>query len=196
MEPGGLLLCLQVASIGSCPETDEASPHLNTVFNPLYFPNSRPPDFNDPTLPTDSMVMPWLRQLVAGLSPQRLGFAPGSVHVEDYWDFVSFPVSVSFHRGCPCSYIICGWTAGTLVAAVQRHSLTPSSWSTRDAQVPMSCHVPLFRLCQKLLWSPRPRPFLNRIVVYVSGSQTLSVRGWLDVSKKVSVHPLQPINMP
>jgi hypothetical protein len=26
-------------------------------------------------------AVPWLRRLVAGLSPRRLGFAPGSVHV-------------------------------------------------------------------------------------------------------------------
>jgi hypothetical protein len=25
--------------------------------------------------------MPWLRSLVAGLSPRRPGFAPGSIHV-------------------------------------------------------------------------------------------------------------------
>jgi hypothetical protein len=29
------------------------------------------------------MAVPWLRQLVAGLSPRRSGFAPGSVHVLD-----------------------------------------------------------------------------------------------------------------
>jgi hypothetical protein len=27
------------------------------------------------------MAVPWLRRLVAGLSPRRLGFDPGSVHV-------------------------------------------------------------------------------------------------------------------
>ena len=27
------------------------------------------------------MVVPWLRRLVAGLSPRRTGFDPGSVHV-------------------------------------------------------------------------------------------------------------------
>jgi hypothetical protein len=33
-------------------------------------------------LHTDILAVPWLRRLVAGLSPQRLEFAPGSVYVE------------------------------------------------------------------------------------------------------------------
>jgi hypothetical protein len=30
---------------------------------------------------TDNMAVPWLRSLVAGLSPRRPGFEPGSIHV-------------------------------------------------------------------------------------------------------------------
>jgi hypothetical protein len=30
---------------------------------------------------SDLKAVPWLRRLVAGLSPRRLGFDPGSVHV-------------------------------------------------------------------------------------------------------------------
>jgi hypothetical protein len=35
------------------------------------------------------MAVPWLRRLVAGLSPRRLGFDPGSVHVEFLMDKVA-----------------------------------------------------------------------------------------------------------
>jgi hypothetical protein len=43
------------------------------------------------------------------------------------WDrfseFFSFPLSISFHRGSPYSYIAWGCAIGSLVAAVRRHSL-------------------------------------------------------------------------
>jgi len=35
----------------------------------------------DPMTSTTARAVPWLRRLVAGLSPRRPGFAPGSVHV-------------------------------------------------------------------------------------------------------------------
>jgi hypothetical protein len=35
------------------------------------------------------MAVPWLRRLVAGLSPRRSGFDPGSVHVEFVVDKVA-----------------------------------------------------------------------------------------------------------
>jgi hypothetical protein len=51
--------------------------------------------------------MPWLRRLDVGLSPQRSGFEPRSVHVRfvrEKWhcdrffsDFFGFPLLVSFH---------------------------------------------------------------------------------------------------
>jgi hypothetical protein len=53
---------------------------------------------------------PWLRRLVAGLSSRRLGFAPGSVHVE----FVS--LGQNYLRA---------FRFYSLVAAVRRHNLTP-----------------------------------------------------------------------
>jgi hypothetical protein len=46
-------------------------------------------------------AVPWLRSLVAGLSPRRPGFVPGSIHVGFVvdWDrffseFFSFPLSI------------------------------------------------------------------------------------------------------
>jgi hypothetical protein len=52
--------------------------------------------------------VPWLRRLVAGLSPRRLGLDPVSAHVGSVMDKVAlrqvfpqvlrFPLSVSFHR--------------------------------------------------------------------------------------------------
>jgi hypothetical protein len=41
-----------------------------------------------------------------------------------------FPLSISIHLGSPCQYITRDWTIGPLVAAVQRHRLTPSTWAT------------------------------------------------------------------
>jgi hypothetical protein len=56
--------------------------------------------------PSLKKAMPWLRRLVTGLSPQRPGFDPGSVHVRFVVDKVAvgqvflfgFPLPVSFHR--------------------------------------------------------------------------------------------------
>jgi hypothetical protein len=55
-----------------------------------------------------NQAVPWLRRLVASLSPRRPGFDPGSVHVRFVVDkvalgqfflrIVGFPLSVSFHR--------------------------------------------------------------------------------------------------
>jgi hypothetical protein len=43
-------------------------------------------------------------------------------------EFFGFPVSISFCRGSPHSYVIWGWTISPLVGTVQRHSLTPVTW--------------------------------------------------------------------
>jgi hypothetical protein len=58
------------------------------------------------------MAVPWLRQLVAGLSPWR----PGSVQWDLWWakwhwtgyslEFFRIPLSISFHHGSPYLYII------------------------------------------------------------------------------------------
>jgi hypothetical protein len=59
-------------------------------------------------------AVPWLRSLVAGLSPRRPGFAAGSIHVGFVVDKVAleqvflrvlrFPLPISFHRRSPNSY--------------------------------------------------------------------------------------------
>jgi hypothetical protein len=60
-------------------------------------------------------AVPWLRSLVAGLSPRRPGFAPGSIHVGLVVEKVSLgqaflrvlrfsPVNISFHRLSSNSY--------------------------------------------------------------------------------------------
>jgi hypothetical protein len=72
------------------------------------------------------LAMPWLRRLVTGQSPRRPGPAFGSAPVVFVVDKVALgQVSscsvfscLSFHSGCPLSYIIWGWTIG------QRHGLT------------------------------------------------------------------------
>jgi hypothetical protein len=53
-------------------------------------------------------AVPWLRQLVTGLSPRRPGFNPGSVHVgfvvdkvalgQGFPQVLQFPLSISFHQ--------------------------------------------------------------------------------------------------
>jgi hypothetical protein len=52
-----------------------------------------------------------------------------------HWDrsfseFLSFQLSISFHCGSPYWYIAGGWIIGLLVAAVQRHRLTPQTLTT------------------------------------------------------------------
>jgi hypothetical protein len=88
-------------------------------------------DLSRPTLP----AVPWLRRLVAVLSPRWPGFAPGLIHVgfvvdkvalgQDFLLILRFPVPVTFHRRSPTRFIW-GWTVCPLVAVVQRRSLTPS----------------------------------------------------------------------
>jgi hypothetical protein len=49
-------------------------------------------------MPLDYCAVPWLKRLVAGLSPRRPGFAPGSIHVGFVVDKVAlgrFPPSTS-----------------------------------------------------------------------------------------------------
>jgi hypothetical protein len=66
-----------------------------------------------------SGTVPWLRQLVAGLSPRRPGFAPGSIHVGFVaydvalgqvfsFEFFSFLQSLSFDRVSPYTCIVWG----------------------------------------------------------------------------------------
>jgi hypothetical protein len=49
-------------------------------------------------------------------------------------EFFCFPLSISFHRGSPYSYLIWGWTTGLLKAAVQRYNLTPLIRTTASSQ--------------------------------------------------------------
>jgi hypothetical protein len=65
---------------------------------------------------------PWLRRLVAGLSPQKPGFAPVSNHVGfmvdkvalgQTFEFFGFRLSIySIHLGSPCSFSRGGWIVG------------------------------------------------------------------------------------
>jgi hypothetical protein len=81
------------------------------------------------------MAVPWLRQLVTGLSPRIHRFTLGSVHAGFVVDKVALgQVSLRVLRFSPAS-VIPPWhhadvswemLVRPLVAAVQRHSLTPS----------------------------------------------------------------------
>jgi hypothetical protein len=52
------------------------------------------------------MAMPWLKQLVAGLSPRRPGFATGSIHVGFVVDKVALAqVFLRVLQFCPASII-------------------------------------------------------------------------------------------
>jgi hypothetical protein len=53
-----------------------------------------------------SRAVPWLKRLVTGLSPQRPGFAPGSIHVGFVVDKVALGRFLSEYFGFPCRYII------------------------------------------------------------------------------------------
>jgi hypothetical protein len=96
----------------------------------------------DHTHPLESTehVVSWLRRLVVSLSPRKFEFAPASVQVgflaykvalgQALLRVLQFPLSTSVHSVSPYSYITWGWTICPLVAAVQRRSLTPSTWIT------------------------------------------------------------------
>jgi hypothetical protein len=87
------------------------------------------------TIPASKAVS-WLRPLVADLSSQRPGFAPGSIHVGFVVDKVALgQVFLRVLRFSPVNIIppslsklisSGGWTICPIVAAVQRRSLTPS----------------------------------------------------------------------
>jgi hypothetical protein len=86
-----------------------------------------------------NVAVPWLRSLVAGLSPRRPGFAPGSIHVGFVVDRVALgqvflrvlrfsPVNISFHSRSPNPYHL----GNAWYANVSRHPRlgtrsTPSS---------------------------------------------------------------------
>jgi hypothetical protein len=59
-----------------------------------------------------TMAMPWLRSLVAGLSPRRPVFAPGTIHVGFVVDKVAlgqgFPLSIYHSTVALQTYIIWG----------------------------------------------------------------------------------------
>jgi hypothetical protein len=80
-------------------------------------------------------TVPRLKRLVAGLSPRRAEFAPGSIHVgfvvdrvalgQDFLRVLRFsPVSI-IPSGLHTHMSPGGRTICPLVAAVQRHCLTP-----------------------------------------------------------------------
>jgi hypothetical protein len=80
-------------------------------------------------------AVPWLKRLVARLSPRRPGFGLGSVHVGFVVDKVALgqvflrilwfsPVNI-IPPGLHTHISSGGRTIRPLVAAVQRHSLTP-----------------------------------------------------------------------
>jgi hypothetical protein len=50
------------------------------------------------------VVVPYLRRLVAGLSPRRQGFAPRSIHVEFVVDKAALRQVLSKFFGFPCQY--------------------------------------------------------------------------------------------
>jgi hypothetical protein len=82
------------------------------------------------------MAAPWLRLLVASLSPPRPGFAPGSVHL--WWIKWHWDRFLSKMFGFPCQYSIVAlhtlissgeWTIDPLVFSVQRYRLALSTWT-------------------------------------------------------------------
>jgi hypothetical protein len=84
---------------------------------------------------------PWLRLLVSGLSHHEGPDLCLSQSIWDLWwtkwnwDRFLFPSSLVFPCHCYFTvalhtlYITWGWTLGLFVSPVQRHSLTPSTWT-------------------------------------------------------------------
>jgi hypothetical protein len=81
------------------------------------------------------LVVPELRRLVAGFSPQRPGFEPRSGHVGFVVDKVALGQVFSEYFGFPCQFSFLGLlrthlssgagTIGQLVATYQVDSVTP-----------------------------------------------------------------------
>jgi hypothetical protein len=66
--------------------------------------------------------VPWIRRIVACLTPRRPGFTPGSVHVGFVMGKVTLEqVFLSYYLHTHVSSA--RWIIGPLVAEVQRHSL-------------------------------------------------------------------------
>jgi hypothetical protein len=97
-------------------------------------------------------AVPSLRCVVDGLSLLRPGFTPGSVHVGFVVDKVALPqVFLRVTWSSPVSIIppwlsililLFGWwRVGSFVAAVQRHSLTPSTWTSKNICLYSSVHI-------------------------------------------------------
>jgi hypothetical protein len=87
-----------------------------------------------------SLAVPWLRSLVAGLSPRRPVFAPGSVHVGLVVDKVALgqvflrvfqfsPVNRSFHRRSPNSYHL-----GNAQYASEKAGIHARVWPTQPSR--------------------------------------------------------------
>jgi hypothetical protein len=93
----------------------------------------------------DNKAVPWLRQLVVGLSLRRSEFGSGKSICGLWctnWQCSSF---FSEFFGLPCQYHSTvalhthtqsgGWTIGSQVAADQIHNLTPLTWTTTKRQL-------------------------------------------------------------
>jgi hypothetical protein len=96
----------------------------------------------------------WSRRLVAILSPRKPGFAPGTVRVgfvvtKWHWDrffpqvLWFYPVSIVspwLHTRISSD----GWIVGALVGPIQRHGLTPLTWTSSTtihvSSVPMTAY--------------------------------------------------------
>jgi hypothetical protein len=83
-------------------------------------------------------AVPRLRHFVAGLSTRRLGFEAGSIHVgfvaleEIFSEFFGFPLSASFHRDFPYSYII--WQINN----------TPTGGRSSETQLPIDINMKIY----------------------------------------------------
>jgi hypothetical protein len=106
--------------------------------------------------------MPWLGLLVAVLSPRRPRFAPVSVHVGFVVDKVilgqgfspsslAFPFQYHSIAALHAHVSFEVWTTGLLVAAVQRHSLAPSTltrtWTTLFSNFQNYARIFVWRCC-------------------------------------------------
>jgi hypothetical protein len=120
-----------------------------------------------------------LRLLVADLSPWRFGLSIASARVGSVVDKVALGQVFSDFFGISCQYRTTmavrihvspvGWTVGPLVAAVQRHSLTPLSWTSNKylSAVLVTICMLLTCICKLYSYSSQYHLFL-RVVQIVS----------------------------
>jgi hypothetical protein len=110
------------------------------VRDKLYSVASEPPAKSNPTDPRRGGVDVLGRRTGLWWTIDLFAWATATWWSKWQWpiffpEFFGFPLPMSFHRCPSLTYIIWRTKIGPLQAAVQRHSLTPSTWTTAKRNI-------------------------------------------------------------